>query len=103
MTLLEFKSRARKSETTISNRRTWDSVSGKFAVTEFVPKLAGDIGSYFLAIERRPGAGDRIISRHRTRHAAEDACSLAQHFNTDSQVLSDVLTDPSDAGHATQK
>ena len=77
MTMLEFKQRARRSETPISNRRTWDSRDNRFAVVHMEPKLTGDVRPYYLAIERRPDAGERIISRHRTRNAAEVACTLA--------------------------
>ena len=76
MTMLEFKQRARRSETPVSNRRTWDSRNNRFAVILCEPKLSGDVRPYYLAIERRSDAGERIISRHRSQDAAEASCTI---------------------------
>lgn len=50
-----------------SQRMVWESRCGRYQVERVTP--AYDVAEYFLAI-----TGQYIISRHRTRKAAERAC-----------------------------
>lgn len=72
--MLDWLQRGKRVVTQISERMTWATRDGRFAVAYFKPLLGGDISPYYLAIDRR--GGERIISRHRTRNAAEDACEM---------------------------
>ena len=81
--MINWKSRRWKDHTNISTRRHRDSRDRRFTVTEYTPKLNGDVSIYYLAIERDESGGthavsERIISRHRTENAAMAACEVEE-------------------------
>ena len=62
--------RAKKDETELSKRRTWESRCRQYKVQECAGKFA-EMGTVVYAIAND---GPRIISRHIRRSAAEKAC-----------------------------
>ena len=66
--------RAKRDETELSKRRTWESKCRRYKVQECVGKFT-DMGTYFYAL-----TGPTLISRHRKKGAAERACE--KHLRT---------------------
>lgn len=70
---MEWK-RARRDETLIAKRRTWESRCLRYRVQESVPKLTG-LAKVFYALYFDTALNTwLIIGRHRTRRAAETNC-----------------------------
>lgn len=69
--VLEWK-RAKRDETDVAERRTWESRCGLYKVQESVGKLI-DMGTRYYAMGT-DRYGWRIISQHRKRTPAETAC-----------------------------
>jgi hypothetical protein len=70
---LEFARRAKVRETPVAKLRRWQTSGGRFAVIH-VRSLFG-LPPRWLAVERCEATGnERVISRHKTRAAAEAAC-----------------------------
>lgn len=73
---MEWK-RARRDETEISNRRTWESRCLRYRVQESVPKYEGlSIVYYALYFNVELNNTWEIIGRHRNRNAATKKCEL---------------------------
>ena len=80
---LDWKVRRRRSDTNISRRWFRDTKDQRFTVVCCEPKLSGDIGPYYLALEitrdeEQRVVSTRIISRHRTEDAAIAACEMVE-------------------------
>jgi len=71
--MIEWK-RARRDETDLAHRRIWQSRCGRYEVVESVGKFT-DMGTMYYAIL----LPCTIISRHRFRNPAENACE--RHAN----------------------
>ena len=73
--------RARRDETEISHRRTWDSRCLEYRVQESVPKY--DLSIIYYALYRdREIQNWIIIGRHRTRKAAIKKCEMHERKQT---------------------
>lgn len=76
---LVFARRALRDRTATSERRTWLSTDGAYAVEEHAPHSPA-LPTRYLAVRvewldrRSRQRVTRLISRHRTRRAAERAC-----------------------------
>jgi hypothetical protein len=76
-TVLEWK-RAKKDETELSVRRTWDSRCGLYRVQESISRYG--LPTVYYALQKDKGTDCFfILSRHRKRKPAEDACEKASH------------------------
>ncbi len=67
---VEFVKRARRSDTAVSRRRIWRSTCNRYHLIEAVLVLGGERRTTWYAMG--PSLAD-LISRHRTRRAAERA------------------------------
>ena len=72
--MIDWKKRARKDQTRISDRRTWDSKCGQYRVQEYVPRLIG-MDTIYYSISLTDGI---LWNNHRTRKAAERRCENHQ-------------------------
>ncbi len=64
--------RAKRDETDVAKRRTWESRCFRYKVQESVGKLVEMGTSYYALVADEYGW--RILSRHRKRKPAETAC-----------------------------
>jgi hypothetical protein len=78
---MEWK-RARRDETEIAQRWTWESRCLRYRIQKSLPKYEG-LATIFYALNFDTGIGNwLIIGRHRTRKAAEKKCELHQRNQT---------------------
>lgn len=70
---INWKKRCWKDETDCAYRRTWDDWDGKYRVQEAVSKFT-DYPTYYFALYFSKNNIFEIISKHKKRSLAEQAC-----------------------------
>lgn len=84
---IEFARRARRRTTLVARERTWLSTCGRYKVVEARSLFRGMPTVYYAEVRCDDGGPCKwdLISRHRTRRAAEIACGRHRSQVTRSQ------------------
>ena len=72
--MLEWKKKCKKDQTLVSDRKIWESKCENYKVVfSHIRFGEGSLPDQYLALKRTNNIWD-IMSKHRTRKAAENAC-----------------------------
>lgn len=69
---MNFVTRAKRDETEVAERRIWRSLDAPYLVIESKSKFGLPLTYYAIVVS--DSGEQQLVSRHRTRQAAENAC-----------------------------